>query len=334
MRQPGVPLAIMLLMLSLGAWPAVPIISTEANQADKVHRIGFVALHSPGLENRILAYFQERLLELGYVEGRNLSIVYGWADGVPLNFVPIGERLAQEKLDAIVAPCGSAVRAIRKAHPTIPLVVRSMDLTSCGSEIASLERPGGHTTGAISFSPEATARRLQILKELIPNLSHVGALYRWESQWGGHLEDVEAAARQAGVRLSRIEWKAPGDLVGALDTAVRLRVGALLTLGDGTTAFRRERIAELATERKLPVLYDFPLLPAGELVGLISYTVDVRSLFRHIAEQVDEILRGKKPGDIPIARPQRFYLFINHEAARSLGLNVPASLLRRDRMTE
>lgn len=332
--RPHGTLAITLLALSLGSWPAAPASATDASQPEKLHRIGFVGFHSPGLENRMIAYFQERLLELGYVEGRNLSMVYGWADSVPANYAAIGERLAQEKLDVIVAPCGAVVQAVRRVHRTIPVVVRSIDLTSCSSEIASPERPGGNMTGAIYFSPEATARRLQILKELIPNLTHVGALYRWESQWSRHLEEVDAAARQAGVQLSRIEWKARGDLVGALDTALRLRVGALLTLGDGATSFNRHRIIELAAERRLPVLYDFPLFPAAEWVGLISYSVEARSLFRRLAEQVDEILRGRKPGDIPIARPQRFQLFINREAASSLGLTLPPSLLRRDQTTE
>jgi putative ABC transport system substrate-binding protein len=322
--------AITLLVVSLGTWPAAAATATHASQPEKRHRIGVIGFHSPGLESRMIAHLQERLLELGYVEGRNLSIVYRWADGVPANYTAIGQALAAEKLDAIVAPCGPAVRAVRGVQPTIPLVVRGIDLTSCGSEIASAERPGGNMTGAIYFSPDATARRLQILKELIPGLSHVGTLYRWESQWSQHLEEVDAAARQSGVRLSRIEWKAAGDLRGALDTALRLRVGALLTLGDAATMGGRHHLAELAAERRLPVLYDIPLLPAAEFVGLISYYADSRTLFRHLAEQVDEILRGKKPGDIPIARPQRFQLFINHEAARSLGLTVPPSLLRRD----
>lgn len=307
--------------------------SLEPQQRESVYRIGFVGFQSPGLESRIIAYFRERLAELGYVDGRNTSVLYRWADGKVSNYPSIAADLVHSKVDVIVTPCGPILRAVRELHATIPLVIRSNDVKSCGSEIAALDRPGGYTTGAIYFSPGATTRRLEVLKELIPGLSHVAVLYRPASEWTEHWAEVEAAAQKTGLRLHRAEWKTVRDLRSAFNHAIAERVGALLTLGDGPTWFHRHEIIELAAESRLPVLYDFSMFPAAE-VGLMSYSVDTRALFRRVAEQVDQILQGSKPGDIPIARPQQLRLFINRDAAKTLGLAVPRSLLLREQVLE
>ena len=226
----------------------------------------------------MIGSFQDRLAELGYVNGGNTSITYRWADGNIAKYPAIAEDLVGSELDVIVAPCGSAMRAVRKLRPTIALVVRSNDIKSCAPEIATLDRPAGYTTGTIYFSPEATARRFDVLKELIPGLSHVGVLYQPTSDWEGHWADVEGAALKTGLRLHRVTWKKREDLPEAFDNAIARRVGALLTLGDGPTWSDRHHIIELAASRRLPVMYDFGMFPAAE-VGLISYSVDTRALF-------------------------------------------------------
>lgn len=326
--------ALVVLALTVGGPPAPggPLPS-HAQDARTLHRIGFVGFQSPGLESRMIAYFQERLGELGYVEGRNVSTLYRWADGEVSSYGRIAAELVRENVDVIVAPCGAVVRGIRERRRTIPVVVRTNDLTTCDGEIASPERPGGYTTGATYFAPGATARRLDILKELIPGLKEVAVLYRPGSEWGAHWAEVDAAAQQAGVHLHRAEWNHPRELAAAFDGAIRGRARALLTLGDGATWFHRHEIIELAADRKLPVLYDFPMFPAPD-VGLMSYAVETRSLFRHVAEQVHQILQGRKPGDIPFATPRQFHLFINTEAARLLNLTIPPTLLRRNNTTE
>jgi putative ABC transport system substrate-binding protein len=320
-------------LVALAARPLATPLAAEARHPEQVPRVGFVGFHSPGLESRIIAYFQERLAELGYVKGRNISILYRWADGQVARYQAIAAELVRSQVDLIVTPCGPSLRAIRKLHARIPLVIRSNDVKSCGTEIAALDRPGGDTTGAIYFAPEATARRLELLKELIPKLAYVGVLYQPASDWMAHWAEVEAAAQKTGLRLHRAEWEGPSDLRVTFDNAIAQRVGALLTLGDGPTWFYRHEISELAANRRLPVLYDFSMFPAAE-VGLMSYSIDTRALFRHVAEQVDQILRGSKPGDIPIGRPQQFRLFINHDAARALGLTVPQSLRLREQVVE
>ena len=251
--------------------------AVDGEPAGKIHRIGFIGFQSPGLESRMIGSFQDRLAELGYVNGGNTSITYRWADGNIAKYPAIAEDLVGSELDVIVAPCGSAMRAVRKLRPTIALVVRSNDIKSCAPEIATLDRPAGYTTGTIYFSPEATARRFDVLKELIPGLSHVGVLYQPTSDWEGHWADVEAAALKTGLRLHRVTWKKREDLPEAFDNAIARRVGALLTLGDGPWS-DRHHIIELAASRRLPVMYDFGMFPAAE-VGLISYSVDTRALF-------------------------------------------------------
>jgi ABC-type uncharacterized transport system substrate-binding protein len=301
--------------------------AVEAQPATKAHRIGFIGFQSPGLESRMISSFQERLAELGYMNGGNTAITYRWADGNIARYPAIAQDLVGAKPDVIVTPCGPALRAIRKLDRTIALVVRSNDIRSCAPEIATLERPGGYTTGAIYFSPEATARRFDVLKQLLPGLAQVGVLYQPTSDWMAHWRDVEAAAQHAGLRLHRAEWKSREDLSGAFDDAIAQRVGALLTLGDGPTWFYRHDIIGIAAARWVPVMYDFGMFPAAE-VGLISYAIDTRALFHHVAEQVDQILRGGRPRDIPIGRPQRFRLFINRDAAKTLGLTIPPTLLK------
>ena len=146
--------------------------------------------------------------------------------------------------------------------------------------------------------------------------------------------DAEATAARIGLRLHRVAWDSAGGLPQAFDEAAQQQVGALMTFGDGLTFYYRHRIFKLAAERKLPVLYDFSLPPAGFDLGLMSYSVDVRTLMRHVAEQVDQILQGKKPGEIPVARPQQFRLMINHDVAQALGLAIPRTLRLRDRLIE
>jgi putative tryptophan/tyrosine transport system substrate-binding protein len=316
----------------LAAATVAPLAGDGA-RPERPHRIGFVGFQSPGLETRMILYFRERLTELGWVEGRDVSTIYRWADGEVARYPAIARELVAANLDVIVAPCGIVVREVRKLNATIPIVVRSNELKACAPEIATLERPGGYTTGTVTFSPRATGRRFAVLKELIPGLSHVGLLYQPLSDWLEHLNDVEAAAVAAGLRVHHALWRQPRDLPEAFDNARRHGVDALLTLGEGTTWFHRHEIFEIAAGRKMPVLYDFGMFPAAEL-GLVSYAVDTREFFRQVAEQVDQILRGARPGDIPIARPQQYRLFINHDAAKALGLTVPPSLRLREGVVE
>lgn len=309
------------LALMLAAAPPV-----AAQGADRTYRVGFVGPYSPGLDWSILRGYQERLHELGWVEGHNISTTYRWADGDFSRFPGLVRSIMSAPPDLLVLPCGDPIKAVRELNTDIPIVARCMELAGLGKEIDSVARPGGFTTGVTYFSPGATQRRLELLKELVPRLSRVGVLYQPGSTWAAHWEEVEAAARTVGVGLERLEWNPYSDPGGAFHIAVKRRLGALLTLGDGDAHFHRHAIFALAGERGVPVMYDFPMFPTADEPGLISYYADVSALFRTVAEQVDQILRGRKPGDLPLAFPQKFRLMINGKAARALGLSIPPSL--------
>jgi putative ABC transport system substrate-binding protein len=322
------------LLTSLAGALAAPLAAgaqagSIAQEAGGTFRIGFVGVYDAGLAAPGLQRYQRRLRELGWVEGQNISTTYGWADGEISRLPGLVRSIMRTSPDLLVLPCGDAINAARKLRPDIPIVARCMDLWGFGPEIATAAHPGGFTTGVTDFSPGATRRRLEFLKELVPNLSRVGVLYHAKSSWAAHWSEVEAAARAAGVSIERIEWIPYSDPGNAFDIAGKRRVRALMTLNDGETYLVREFVFELAAHHRIPVLYDFPMYPAGDEVGLIAYYADVYAMFVTFAEQVDQILKGRKPGDIAVALPQRFRLVINLKAAKALGLTIPPSLLAR-----
>jgi putative tryptophan/tyrosine transport system substrate-binding protein len=297
-----------------------------AQDASRTYRVGFLGPYGPGLDWSVLKAYQERLRELGWIEGQNISTTYHWADGDFSRFPKLVERIMSAPVDVLVLPCGSPITTARARRPDLPIVAGCIDLAGFGNEIDSLNRPGGFTTGFTYFSPAATPRRLELLRELIPRLSRVGLLYHPRSSWTPHLADVEAAAARANVGLLRLEWQQLSDLAGVFDAAKRDAVDAVMTLGEGFSHYYRHRIFELAASHRLPVLYDFPMFPSADEVGLIAYYANVSVLYRITAEQVDQILRGRKPGDIPVAVPQKLRLLINGKAARVLGLSISPAL--------
>lgn len=307
--------------LILGSAPA-----GEAQGTDRTYRVGFIGPYSPGLDWSILRGYQERLRELGWVEGQNIETTYRWAEGEFSRFPALVDSIMSSPPDVLVLPCGPAIKAARDRSPDIPIVARCIDLAGFGKEIDSVARPGGFTTGVSYFSPGATRRRLELLKELVPNLTRVGVFYQPGSTWEAHWDEVEAAARGAGIGLERLEWKQTAVLADVFSQAVARRLGAVMTLGGGPTHGYRHAIFELAAAHRVPMMYDFPMFPAADEVGLISYYADVVALFRSAAEQVDQILKGRKPGDIPLALPEKFRLMINGRAARALGLAISPSL--------
>lgn len=312
--------SVFVIVATLAGW------HVDGESDPRVHRIGFIGFQGPGLEWSMLTSFQARLRELGWVEDRNLVTSYRWADGELVNYPRIVRELVQSDVDIMVIPCGPPLQAVRKLNPTLPVVARCLDFKDFGRELETPGRPAGYTTGVTYFSPGATTRRLELLREALPGLSRLGLLVRPGSDWTAHLADIETEARRLGLQTYLAEWRSAGDLAGALDRAIERKVGALLTLGDGATHFYRHYLFELAAERRLPVLYDFPMNPAADDVGLMAFYAEVGSAFRKVAEQVDQILKGRKPGDIPIAEPQKFRFVVNARAARALGLAIPESL--------
>lgn len=310
--------------LTLLSAPAV-----DAQGIDRLYRVGFVGPYGPGMDWSILLGYQQRLQELGWVDGQSIETTYRWADGVFPRFPNLVDALLRTPLDLLVLPCGPALKLARERSPDIPIVARCLDVKDFGGEIGGLGQAGRRTTGVTYFSPSSTARRLELLKEAVPGLTHIGLLYRRGSDWIPHLPAVEAAARTIGLRVHRAEWVTDQGLATALDEAIFHGARAALTLGDGATHLYRHRLFEMAAERKLPVMYDFPMFPAADELGLMAYYADVAQLFRRVAEQVDAILKGQSPASMPLLEPQKFRFMVNLRAARALGLTLPEPLVQR-----
>jgi putative ABC transport system substrate-binding protein len=266
------------------------------------------------------------LREFGYVEGRNLILEYRSADGHAERFPDLASELVRLKVDLIVTRGTPAARAAKSATETIPVVMATMGDPS--AIVASFARPGGNITGVTTFSTELTAKRIELLKELIPNLSRVALLHNMGNpavppEW----QETKVAARSLGLQAELLDVRSQADLRDAVERAVRERVDALVIGADGLMQAHQHAIVTLVARNKLPAVY-----PAREFVeagGLITYAVNYPDLYFRFARYVDKIFKGAKPGDLPVEQPTRFELVINLKTAKALGLTIPPSLLVR-----
>jgi putative ABC transport system substrate-binding protein len=302
----------------------------EAQRAEKVWRIGVLGGQSPeaSIGSTPIVALREGLRELGYLEGQNLVIEWRWAQGKPERFPDLASDLVRRKVDVIVAAVNEAIRAARDATTTIPIVmVFSADPVAQGF-VASLGRPGGNITGTTLQAPELVGKGLQLLSEAVPNISRVAVLR--DPRDPGRREDIretEAAARALGVRLQILEVRSPGDLDDAFGTMVRDRVGGAAIEPSIMTFAHRARIAQLAARHRLPTTS--LMREYAEAGCLLSYGTNNPALARRAASFVDKILKGAKPGDLPVEQPTKYELVINMKTAQALQLTIPASLLRR-----
>jgi putative ABC transport system substrate-binding protein len=304
---------------------AAPL-AARAQPAGKVYRIGILEA-IPAVQNAAnLDALRKGLRDLGYVEGRNLIIEYRSADGRAERFPDLASELVRLKVDLIVTRGTPAARAAKDATATIPVVMATMG--DPRAMVASFARPGGNITGVTTFSTELTAKRIQLLKELVPNLSRVALLHNMGNpaappEW----EETKTAARALGLQAELLDVRSQGDLDRAFELAVRRHVDALLIGADGLTQLHQQMIVDLVARNRLPAAY-----PAREFVeagGLIGYAVNYPDLYFRFASFVDKILKGAKPGELPVEQPTKFELVINLKTAKSLGVTVPQSVLLR-----
>src|SRR5215831_12372037 len=309
--------------LFCGSLITVPF-DAHAQQAGKVYTIGYVT-SSP---SPIPSVFQQALQALGWIEGKNIAILYRTAEFRSERLPAIVAELVGLKVDVIVAVSAEAALAAKRGTPAIPIVaVDTADAVAIGL-VASLARPGGNVTGLSYLATELASKQMELFKEAIHNLTRVAILTNPANPT--HLPRQEAAASTAqrlGVRLETFTARSPDDLEKAFGDMARLRAGGVLAITDPMFNAATERLVHLASKRRLPAMYGFRSHVAAG--GLMSYGVDLADLFRRAPTYVDKILKGAKPADLPVEQPTKFELVVNLKTAKALGLTIPQPLLRR-----
>jgi len=305
-------------------------LAAGAQQAGKVYRVGYLSPGSPsdpGRQRRFEA-FRQGLRELGYVEGQNIAIESRWAEGQYDRYSALAADLVRLKVDVIVAVGGRATQDAQQATRTIPIVM-SVVIDPVGSGlVASLARPGGNVTGLTVMASDLVGKQFEVLKEVIPKVSRIALLWNPANPGSApQLREAEAAARALGMRLQALEARGPQEIDSAFAAMTRERAGALVVLADGIFGNQRKQIAELAAKTRLPSAS--ALREYAEAGGLIVYGPNFLDLERRAATFVDKILKGAKPGDLPVEQPTKFELVINLKTAKALGLTIPQSLLQR-----
>jgi putative tryptophan/tyrosine transport system substrate-binding protein len=313
-------------MTLLGATAAMPF-GAYAQQPGKA-RIGVLARTSAASISPLLDSFRKGLRELGWIEGDNLVIEYQFGNGELGRLPELAEALVRLKVSVIVTVDTPPTLAAKRATNTIPIVIAvSADPVGAGL-VASLARPGGNVTGLSLLAPDTDQKNLEIVREAVPNTRRVAII--WDPNNPGMTlrhTAIQAAAAKLGMELQSMAAPGSGELAAALTAAVQNPPDALMVLSPIYAAYRNE-IIEFAARTKLPLLFDTRGL-AGEPGALLSYGADLSALFLRSATYVDKILKGAKPGDLPIEQPTKFELVINLKTARALGLTIPPTLLIR-----
>jgi putative tryptophan/tyrosine transport system substrate-binding protein len=308
-----------------GSLLAAPL-AAEAQQAEKVYRIGMLERTSSAINAANLNGFRQGLRELGYVEGKNFIIEYRSADGRDERFPGLATELVRLKVDLILTRGTPATLAAKNATGTIPVIMTGVGDPVRQGVVASLARPGGNVTGLSPLVTELYPKRVELLRELLPGAVRLAALFNMSNpalpaQW----KQVEQAAQSLGFQPQLLDVRTPEDLGPAFDGAVRRRADALVVGLDTLTQANQRIIVDLAAKHRLAAIY-----ASMEFVGgLIVYGVNYPDWYRRAASFADRIFKGTKPADLPIEQPTKLELVINTRTAKALGLTIPQSLLLR-----
>jgi putative ABC transport system substrate-binding protein len=324
---------IAVLIALLAAAVLVVPLAGEAQQAATLPRIGFLfpaSLSDPRIPPFPQA-FRQGLHELGYVEGQNIAIEFRWAEGQYDRLPGLAAELVRLKVNVIVAAGAPAIQAAKQATETIPIILMNVGDPVASGIVASLARPGGNITGLSLMSPELVGKQLELLKEVVPKVSRVALLGNPANPMTALLvRHAQDAAMALGVRLQPLEARDPSEIDKAFAAITTERAGAVIVLADTVLLDHRARIADHAIRRRLPTVSQF-----AEAGGLLTYGPNLSDQYRRAATYVDKILKGAKPGDLPVEQPTMFELVINLKTARALGLTIPqALLLRADRVIQ
>jgi ABC-type uncharacterized transport system substrate-binding protein len=304
----------------------------QAQQSVKIARIGYLDDSTTAGSVELLEAFRKQMTQLGWIEGKNLTIEYRFGEGKgPERLAELAPELIRLEVDLIVVSATSSALAAKKATSTIPIVMASVGDPVEQGIITSLARPGGNITGFVGSGPGLAGKRFEILKEALPESTRVGLLTGGRPLGRGaqiQVKEMRAAAFPLGLKLVEIGVASePETLVNAFQMAVRERVNALITTSGPVIFGQRKSIVVLAANYRLPAMY-----PQKEFVedgGLMSYGVDRRDNYRRAAIYTDKILKGTKPADLPVERPKKFDFFINLKTAKQIGVTIPPNVLAR-----
>jgi putative ABC transport system substrate-binding protein len=294
----------------------------------RMRRIGFLGNSTPVLEENLIGPFRDGLRDLGYVEGKNIVVEYRWAEGKYERFPALIAKLIASKVELIVTAGTPAAVAVKKAAPSTPLVMIAVGDPVGTDLIKSLAHPGGNITGLTSIASDLEGKRLELLREVLPQVSHVAVLWNPASPFQVVSEkELQAAARDLGIKVLSLGVKAVEDFDTAFAIVLKERPGALLVLADRLFLHNRARIMKFALKNRLPGVHAYvELVEAG---GLMSYGPSYPGMHRRAAYYVDRILKGTKPADLPVERPAKFELVINLQTAKAIGLQIPPNVLAR-----
>ena len=301
-------------------------VAAEAQQQAKIARVGWLASGSPSGVAPLTGAFRQGLSELGYVEGKNIAIEYRYAEGKFDRLPDLAKEIVHLKVDVIVVANDQAIRAVKQATATIPIVMVADDPLGHGF-IASLARPGGNLTGFSLMSTELAGKRLELLMEALPKVSRVAALRASGPAQEQQVKEIQIAAQPLGIQVQTVQIQNPDDFENAFLTITKGRPGALLVLRSSLLRTHALRIKEFAEKRQLPTMYDDRIFV--EAGGLMSYGTNTLGVYRHAATYVDKILKGTKPADLPVEQPKKFEFVINLKAAKKMGVTIPPNVLAR-----
>jgi putative tryptophan/tyrosine transport system substrate-binding protein len=301
-------------------WP----LAARAQQPSKVYRIGVLEQTSAAIHDAYFDAFRQELHEHGFVEGQNLLIEYRSADDRAERYPALAAELVGLNVDLILTRGTPAALAAKNATTTIPVVMAAIG-DPLGI-VGGLARPGGNVTGLSAFNSELEAKRVELIRAVVPGLRGIGALYNLGNPiFALRFKELEKVAELLGIEAHLLDVRKSEDLAAAFNTASKRRIDALVVSADGTLQANRKRIAELAMIHRLPAIYTSrEFIDVG---GLISYGASYRDLYRRAATYVVKILKGTKPADLPVEQPTKFEMVINLKTAKALGLEVPPMLL-------
>lgn len=295
----------------------------EAQQSGKLARVG--VLFIGGKDQPYLELFKQGLRDLGYVEGKNITLLYRYAEGDETRLGALAAELVSEKVDVIVTTASNSARAAQEVTKTTPIVVTSGNLIESGLA-KSLANPGGNVTGLTLMASDLTGKRLEILKESVPKLTSVAAFWSLRPVASGYT-DTETAAKALSLKLHSVRVQSADEIEPAFDKIAKARAQALFLILSPLATLNSKRIVDLALRHRLPSM--FPTKQFTEEGGLMSYGTSTGDLYRRAATYVDKILKGAKPGELPVEQPMKFEFVVNLKTAKQIGLVVPPNVLAR-----